>query len=203
MNKLQVTFLFLKKQIRIYDWVWTGYKWAELKKSFSICLSTQGSLDRLYWLPQLVESWRGPVSLAVFIASPQEWIGLNVIINHFRKCYPIFANFVSVHLAIPFQVEDWTDDFHGLKEDIQNFEFYPCREEPENIVQQVVKRFQVNEEAKKMMENYPQNHMRNLARNGCGSEYTFSTDIDIIPRQDSATLLQDFINTDYAKNCTR
>lgn len=44
----------------------------------------------------------------------------------------------------------------------------------------------------KAKEVYPQNHMRNIGRKGCGTQWTFSADVDIIPRDGMVDMLQHF-----------
>ncbi len=41
-------------------------------------------------------------------------------------------------------------------------------------------------------EFYPQNHMRNIGRKGCGTHWTYSADVDIIPVSGMADKLQHF-----------
>lgn len=164
-------------------------------------------MDRIMSVPELVEAWRGPVSLAVYITNPNEWVGLNLLVNHYRKCHPLFRDYVSIHLAIPVQIENtWTADLQQLEDEeeaekfVTSFTNLPCTTS-DKVLQHMIKKIQANEDSKLLMENYPQNHMRNIAEKACGTEWTFSTDIDIIPRPDSATLLQDFILTDYVQEC--
>jgi hypothetical protein len=216
--------------IKIFDWVWSGNKWSILDhKKSGVCFSTQvlqvqvfctfsrilcmmcayfqSSIDRIYWIPELVTNWNGPLSLAVFVTSFEEWIGLNLIVHHFTQCYQLFRNFVSIHVAIPTKVKNWSvlskNNNESMTQFIQNFvNNNSCNTKPKIVVTQILEIFPANKE---LLINYPQNHLRNIAKLACGGSYpwVFSGDVDIIPAINSAARLQDFLTTQEAQSCTK
>jgi len=50
---------------------------------------------------ETIGNWQGPISLAVFVTSFEEWRGLNLFVKFYRRCNPLFKKFVSIHVAIP------------------------------------------------------------------------------------------------------
>jgi hypothetical protein len=52
-------------------------------------------------VPQVVRKWKGPVSLAVLVNNPAEWMSLNVLVASYRSCFQEFRDFVSIHVVIP------------------------------------------------------------------------------------------------------
>lgn len=48
---------------------------------------------------------------------------------------------------------------------------------------------------------FPQNHMRNLARKNCQSEYVFLTDVDIVPSYNLSSALNEFLSAERCDKC--
>lgn len=166
-------------------------------------------MDRLHWIYELIQNWNGPISLAVFVTSPKEWMGLNLVVHHFKKCSEPFRDFVSIHVAVPTEIGNWTLKWEELQfstdsEDIEhfvsNFTNTSCQIAPKQVVASVNEIFTANET---LMISYPQNILRNIAKNACGLGYVFPTDIDIIPRPNSARLLSNFVSTEEAQSCEK
>ena len=74
----------------------TGTKWADLSQSRQVCLGTQTSIDRLYWLPEMVKTWSGPISLTLFVPSIEYHIS-KVYLRYIRQCF----------LTVKEQVNQW------------------------------------------------------------------------------------------------
>jgi beta-1,4-glucuronyltransferase 1 len=72
----------------MFDWTTVGTKYIELSKRFSVCLATQSSLERLFSLVQVAHQWAGPISAALFIASPDELKVARTYVKFIRYCYP-------------------------------------------------------------------------------------------------------------------
>jgi hypothetical protein len=126
-------------------------------------------MDRIHWIPEVVNNWQGPISLAVFIAAPDEWIGLNLLVNFYRKCNPLFRDYVSIHVVVPSAVDtfDSYGDANANNEAAAFLELYHHIDKCEliqNFTKATVERFKAGVEAKDVMAYYPQNHMRNIAR---------------------------------------
>lgn len=155
-----------------------------------VCLATQGSLDRLSWLMDLFQLWNGPVSLAVFVANSAQFQAVKVYLSLIRSCsdairsnlkvglvYPADQN-LTVRVAWPDQLgSDFSCGNHvGLLKALQN----------------EGKTRLARGSAKQML--YPQNHLRNVARDGCAQKYFFLTDIDVMPKPVLWEELTDFLN---------
>ncbi|ODN01168.1 Beta-1,4-glucuronyltransferase 1 [Orchesella cincta] len=188
-----------KRIIRIFDYVRTGKSWENLVNQYSICLATQSSLDRIKHIPELLKTWRGPVSLAVYITNEEEWLMLNLYIRFLERCYPSFGNQVSIHLAVPSSLDQFCfkegvlEKWEANQATIENK--YQCHE-VHDFMNLLISTFPITEKAKlALKEVYPQNHMRNIARKGCATDWTFSTDIDIIPSEGLAENLQEFYDS--------
>ena len=50
---------------------------------------------------------------------------------------------------------------------------------------------------------YPQNHMRNVARKGCPTDYVLLLDIDVVPTHNMAEALARFLHRPAVANCQR
>ncbi|ODN01158.1 Beta-1,4-glucuronyltransferase 1 [Orchesella cincta] len=175
-----------RRLLRIYDYIRIGNEWEDLS-----------SLDRIYWLPQVLEKWRGPLSLAVHITSEEEWLVLNLYTRFLERCFPAFRDQVSVHLALPASLGPFCfDEDKIVAWNITNFEeveFQNQCHEPKEYMQFLMDAFPTTHKDKlALKEVYPQNHMRNIARKACGTDWTYSTDVDIIPRDGMAEMLQAF-----------
>lgn len=52
-----------------------------------MCLATQSSLERLFSLVQVSHQWAGPISVALFLASPDELKIARAYVKFIRLCY--------------------------------------------------------------------------------------------------------------------
>lgn len=118
--------------------------------------------------------------------------------SYLTKCYPAFLNQVAIHLAVPaslavLKVDDGLlSQWEGitLKEILEKGETCP---EAKGYLKYLLDTLPTKDKGKlKYKEVYPQNHMRNIGRKGCGTHWTYSADVDIIPRDGMADMLQKF-----------
>lgn len=63
------------------------FRYADLSQKFKICLATQSSLERLFSLVQVSHQWAGPISVALFLASPDELKIARAYVKFIRLCY--------------------------------------------------------------------------------------------------------------------
>lgn len=137
----------------------------------SVCLATFTSVSRLFWLPWLLESWSGPVSVAVY--SPgRDYAALTLVLKFLRMCFPDVEKRVSFHLLYPVKVKP---SFAQEQIDISTLD---CND-PESSIENIIKALLIYK--KKMASKFPQNHLRNLARRSCPTNFSLVTDIDMIP----------------------
>lgn len=160
---------------RIYENAIVGDKRSSTKST--VCMSTIASLDHLHWLRELSEHWSGPVSVAVFF---REDFDLQLVVTYvhvLRVCFAAVRDNFSFHFVSPLDRNDsgarvtevWEDDDKPLFCDSH---------------QGLLRAF-VEIERRRGLPRvlFPQNHLRNVARDGCNlSPYFFATDVDVIPQ---------------------
>ena len=67
---------------------------------FQVCLATQTSIDRAHWLLKTVETWSGPISVAIFTPDLEFDISVRFV-NFMRNCHPKVLRQVSFHFVYP------------------------------------------------------------------------------------------------------
>ncbi|XP_050038650.1 beta-1,4-glucuronyltransferase 1-like [Dermacentor andersoni] len=158
-----------------------------------VCLATQGSLDRLHTLVELAQLWNGPLSLAVFVPNAAQFQALRAYLALLRSCSePVRAN-VRVDLVFPVGVNvtravPWSTRGSGGGPE------FSCAGHAS-----LLRALQASEGArvvrgsvKQML--YPQNHLRNVARDGCSPQkHFFVVDIDVMPKPGLWDELSDFL----------
>lgn len=185
------------RQFKYFDFVSVGSQFARLSQEYSVCLATQSSLERLHSLVSVAEHWNGPISLSVFVAGNDELYLLQLYLSYLNECFDKIRNTVTIHLAYP-KNRPPTKVRKKLK---NNYLDLLC-DQPEQTLKKLMK-FRTPETTKWRTRNaYPQNHMRNLARKGCQTDFVFLTDIDIIPSINFTQNLDAFLKKNVCnKNC--
>jgi hypothetical protein len=104
----------------------------------------------------------------MFIVSRNEWIGLNLLVNFYRKCNPSFRDYVSIHVVVPnaavgsFQHAYYYGDSNSYSEAVGAFlERYRHLIDKCELIQDftkaTVERFMEGVEAEDAKAYYPQN----------------------------------------------
>ncbi|XP_031638195.1 beta-1,4-glucuronyltransferase 1 [Contarinia nasturtii] len=183
------------RQYKYFDFAVIGNRFDELTKKYKVCLATQSSLERLYSLVSVANRWTGPISLAVFVAGDDELYLLQLYLSYLQNCFAPIRDAVTIHLAYPIKrAPKMVRKF--LKSDYTNF---VC-DQPELTLKKLMK-FRTTDTIKWRLKNpYPQNHLRNVARKGCQSDYIFLTDIDIIPSINFTQNLDKFLRKTQCSN---
>ena len=186
---------FRKFQSHMFSVV--GEAWSVLSSSRALCLGAQTSVDRLYELVELVKNWSGPMSIAVFVPDIELAVGLRYI-QYLRSCNLAIERQVSFHLIYPVEHQGTTNhpDLQGLDEVVGNMD---CKQ-PKQVL-----KFLLNVRSKEMLAwresyPYPQNLLRNLAKNGCQTNYTYIPDIDMVPTPGMDIQLETFLEKQEKKN---
>lgn len=183
------------RQYKFFDFAVVGNQFNKLTEKYKVCLSTQSSVERLYSLPSVADHWKGPISLAVFVAGDDELYLLQLYLSYLRNCFPNIRDSVNIHLAYP-KNRAPSIVHKYLKSD---YEHFIC-DQPEHTLKKLMK-FRTTETVKWRVRNaYPQNHLRNLARKGCQSDFVFLTDIDIIPSANFTENLDTFLRKSECPN---
>ncbi|CAG9860201.1 unnamed protein product [Phyllotreta striolata] len=176
-----------RRKYKYFDNFLVGRKFAILSNLYETCLATQGSLDKLPSLIEVAQNWNGPISLATFAASEDELNALLLYVLYLRKCNERIADKVTFHLALTTERRPKKFNIDTLKLKELN-----C-DNPLGVMQHLTKNFQRGTNQWRTRLSYPQNHVRNLARKNCQTNYVFLTDVDIIPSRGMAEILDAFL----------
>jgi len=168
--------------------------------SRALCLGAQTSVDRLYEVVEVVKQWSGPMSISVFAPGIELAIATRYI-HYLRSCHKQIENQVAFHLTYPVQHQGVLHDpaLQGLEE-VGSMD---CKE-PKQVLQ-----YLLGVRTKEMLGwresyPYPQNLLRNLAKNGCQTNYTYIPDIDMVPTPGMDMQLERFIKKQEERNnCTK
>lgn len=184
-----------RRLYKMFDSVAVGSQYSALSEANLVCIATQSSVEKLYSLVQVAHYWTGPISVSVFTPGDEDFLVLQHYLAYLRKCYAPIRERVTFSLAIPRarlvtvqpQVVELSEDVDCLK--------------PEATLNGLVHRLSSAQITWKTRNVYPQNHLRNLARRNCQTEYVFLTDVDIIPSSNLSALLNDFLKTSKCDKC--
>jgi len=131
-------------------------------------------VDRLHQVPDLLNNWDGPASIAVFAPELDMTVATNYI-SFLNSCHPHLANRVVFHFTYPAQHQARLVDLEWLAP------LTKC-EQPEVVLKELL---ELTRDTKTAVwrENfrYPQNLQRNRAKQGCPTIYTMISDIDMVP----------------------
>lgn len=177
---------------KLFDFVLPGDRYAELSEKYSVCLATQGSLEKLQSLVQVAHHWSGPISAAVFAAG-DEYPLLQLYIAFLRRCFLVVRDRVTFHLAYPKDLPPTQ-----VRPDLPLKLKLDCRR-PEAALASLVRLRKAETVKWRIKTAYPQNHLRNLARRNCQNSYVFLTDVDIIPSASLADGLDVFLKNAKCK----
>ncbi|CAD1480621.1 unnamed protein product, partial [Heterotrigona itama] len=184
-----------RRMFRTFDHVLVGSSFVELSQAYRVCLATQSSIEKLHSVVQAAHHWTGPMSVALYAAGDEEFEVLQKYLIYLRKCYEPVRERVSFSLAVP--------RVRPPKRQPREFELpevVDCAK-PEGTLNELMNGIS-NEQTNWRIRNvYPQNHMRNLARKNCQSEYVFLTDVDIVPSFNLTGALDEFLRTDTCDKC--
>ena len=163
----------------------------EVSDTIDVTLVTQGDvINARAFLPQLVERWQGPISLALFARNSSQVDASLEFIAQIRRCQELTRQYVSFHLVFPL-VESRTPGSKSRRKNLKTISVSPsssssthrrdpkeCQKFRDNIIK-----------SKRQLESnlnydnhvYPVNLLRNVARKRVMTEFSFVTDIDMLP----------------------
>jgi len=183
------------KQYKSHMFFSSGEEWASLSSSRNLCLGAQTSLDRLHQLVELTSTWTGPLSLAVFAPS-QEFGIFTRYLSYLKRCHPAISNQVSFHLVYPVEhpPAPSTLDLAGQSMDCSS---------PESVLSSLLTSLPLSHLAWRTSFPYPQNLLRNLAKSGCQTAYTYIPDIDMVPAYGLDKKLEEFLALPSVQQCEK
>lgn len=179
----------------IHDSVVMGNAWASQSSLGYVTLATQSSVDRLHWLLEVSESWKAPISVSVFVPGIDYYIA-KVYIAYLRLCSPVIRTNATFHFVYHRDM--------APQESISYPKHYvpSCTRSAETLP--LIMRYRTSSFRRWWTQAlYPQNHLRNAARQGCLTTYHFLTDIDIIPVSGLANDLQAFLSREEQRICQK
>ncbi|CAH1111448.1 unnamed protein product [Psylliodes chrysocephalus] len=177
----------VQHKYKLFDNILIGDKYVLLNYQYKTCLATQGSIERLYSLIEMSEHWSGPISLATFADSEETLNSLLLYIFYLRNCHKQIKEKVNFHLILAKKKIPQKYSIH-----LEKLGYLHCGNSTEAL--KIIRRnFANTSTIFKSKQLYPQNHLRNLARKNCQSDYVFLTDIDIIPCKGMSEDLNTFL----------
>lgn len=143
----------------------------------------------------------GPISVGLFATGDEELHFIQLYLTYLRKCYPTLIDQMAFHLVHSRQFAPTRVRLDvNLDADLPNHN--DC-DSPETVLQRLAGRRREGRTIKAWRNSpYPQNHMRNVARKGCQTDYVFLVDVDIIPSYGMATELDRFLKTSVRNSTT-
>jgi len=170
-----------------------GEAWAELSQKRQVCLGAQTSLDRLDQLVELASTWTGPMSIAVF-APAQELPLAQRYLDYLRRCHRSISKQVAFHLVYPVEhpPEPSSDDLVGQSMDCSS---------PHSVLEALLATRPESLLKWRGSYPYPQNLLRNAAKSGCQTNYTYIPDIDMVPTPSMDLQLEQFLSTPEVREC--
>ncbi|KAK8767138.1 hypothetical protein V5799_006072 [Amblyomma americanum] len=168
-----------------------------------VCLATQSSLDRLHTLVELAQLWNGPLSLAVFVANAEQYHALRAYLALVRSCSESVRANVRVGLVYPMGV-NVTRRAAWPRMPGPPSSTYSCPAHASLLrtLHSSGRARVVRGSARQML--YPQNHLRNVARDGCSPQrHFFVVDIDVMPKPGLWDELSDFLGGSQRRPCAK
>lgn len=142
-----------------------------------VCMSTIASLDHLHWLRELSDHWTGPVSVAVFFREDLDLQLMVTYVHVLRVCFPAIRENFTFHFVSPAERNDNATKDTFAWEDSDEPLFCDSHRALLRAFLAVLR--------KRGWPHllFPQNHLRNVARDGClSSPYFYATDVDVMPQ---------------------
>ncbi|XP_068247479.1 beta-1,4-glucuronyltransferase 1-like isoform X2 [Palaemon carinicauda] len=175
-----------------------GDDWDNLVSSWPVCLSTQASVDLLFWVGEHVKTWSGPVSVAVYVPDSDLYVAMKMI-EMMLSCNAGVRKQVSFHLIYPARFPPKgvnIQDSRRLEFGCDQLEMYN-----EYLLSEMNGTLQSRVAMQHLL--YPQNLLRNVARDSCKTDYVFTPDVDMILVPGIDHHIKSFLNRADTKQCTR
>merc|ERR1712004_823573 len=147
-------------------------------------------------LVELASTWSGPMSIAVF-APAQELPLAQRYVDYLRRCQRAISKQVAFHLVYPIDhpPQPSSDDLVGQSMDCSS---------PKSVLQALLATRPESLLEWRASYPYPQNLLRNAAKSGCQTNYTYIPDIDMVPAPGMDLRLETFLARDQKLgNCTK
>eukprot|EP00117_Sycon_ciliatum_P019366 scpid60272/ scgid17575/ N-acetyllactosaminide beta-1,3-N-acetylglucosaminyltransferase; I-beta-1,3-N-acetylglucosaminyltransferase; Poly-N-acetyllactosamine extension enzyme; UDP-GlcNAc:betaGal beta-1,3-N-acetylglucosaminyltransferase 1 len=152
-----------------------------------VTLVTQCTPSHLHHLVDIAERWNGPISVAVFVQG-REMGTMRRLMHQLQHCPSALGLATSVHLVyVDEQLKHLSADYAGDKDE---FALGLKSGGNADCVNAIVKLSTVKKQNYALKVPYPNNLLRNVARDNSLSKFIFVVDIDMVP---SVGLRLDFL----------
>ncbi|KAE8740238.1 hypothetical protein FOCC_FOCC014264 [Frankliniella occidentalis] len=141
---------------------------------------------------QVVHHWTGPVSVALYAAG-DEWPLVQAYVRFLRRCYVPVRDRVTFHAAFPADRMPEAAAQPEQMTEILSLEAHLDCFRPEPSLKELMRQRRPETMRWRTRHGYPQNHLRNLARRTCQTEYVFLVDVDVVPSLGLAQGLNEFL----------
>ena len=130
-------------------------------------------MERLDWLVESSNTWQGPVSVVVFVPD-QEFDVAQLYISYLRSCYSRIRDNLAWSFVHPVNKPPRASNIK-IKTSVS------CSDQ-RAFLQSLVRSVYSSKDYSKWRTgyDYPQNHLRNVARDNSLTLYTLSLDVDVI-----------------------
>jgi len=180
---------------KVHNFAVTGDKWSEYSGR-QVCIGTHSSLDRMHWIVQMANRWKGPLSVALFLPDVEYSIAL-IFIKFLRNCYPAVRDQVSFHIIYP---DEYPPKNMSHLEGI--IDAIPC-ESPHVVIGNLLTLRPVEMTVWRETLRYPQNLARNTGKQGCQTPFSIVPDADMIPSAHMAEKLEEFLAREEVLECDK
>lgn len=133
--------------------------------------------------------WTGPISVGIFAIGDDDLHYTQIYLTYLLHCFPELVAQMAFHLVFARQFAP-SSALLDIKLDV-NLPNYNC-DTPDAVLSGLAQKRPLHTQGWRNSP-YPQNHMRNVARKGCQTDYVFLIDVDIIPNFGMADQLNDFL----------
>lgn len=184
-----------RRKYKTHDHVFSGPRYSFLTSKQPMCLATQTSVDRLFWLTQQARYWTAPMSVAVFTPDVEYAIA-QAYLTYLVTCFPFIGEKATFHFTYP--QDHLPKDLPIVIDNLDT----KC-DQPLAVLKELLKHRNNKMMAWRERMPYPQNILRNVARKNCGTEWVLLADVDIVPIPELAAGLNDFLNSPVANKCKK
>ena len=153
--------------------VLVGRKYQQLSSQTGVTVATQTSVERLHWLVESSNTWQGPMSVVVFVPD-KEFDVAQLYISYLRSCFTNIRDKVAWSLVHPVTRPPRASNIK-MKAD-----WLSCSDPGTSLARLVTAVYSKEYAQWRTGYDYPQNHLRNIARDNSLTHYTLSLDVDVI-----------------------
>ena len=145
----------------------------------SLTIATHCTMSNLAYLPLLFRNWDGPVSLALYVDTLDDY---TLILKAFAICNLSVINRIVFHVVRPIERSS-LNDVHFM----QDIELTSLFDDPISFCYKfevLLLDLKLKKQNYHLISSYPNNLLRNVANRGINTDYVLHLDIDMLPSKD-------------------